>query len=144
MMFRSLFNVNQKAHKGSNGNRRTPRGKAWLVLEELEIRAVPALVAAYNFDQGSGNILTDVSGNGNHGTISNASWVSTGKFGGALSFNGTNSLVTIPDAPSLHLTTGMTLEAWVKPTAVTSAWRDVIYKGNDNYYVSATEWFSRN
>jgi hypothetical protein len=32
----------------------------------------------------------------------------------------------------------MTLEAWVNPTAVTSAWRDVIYKGNDNYYLMAT------
>ena len=29
----------------------------------------------------------------------------------------------------------MTLEAWVNPTTVTSAWRDVIYKGNDNYYL---------
>ena len=32
----------------------------------------------------------------------------------------------------------MTLEAWVNPSAVTSAWRDVIYKGNDNYYLEAT------
>src|SRR5262249_53074169 len=38
----------------------------------------------------------------------------------------------------LDLTTGMTLEAWVKPTAVSGAWRDVIYKGNDNYYLEAT------
>ena len=32
----------------------------------------------------------------------------------------------------------MTLEAWVFPTVVTSAWRDVVYKGNDNYYLSGT------
>ncbi len=32
----------------------------------------------------------------------------------------------------------MTLEAWVFPTAVSSAWRDVVYKGNDNYYLMAT------
>ena len=32
----------------------------------------------------------------------------------------------------------MTLEAWVNPTTVTTAWRDVIYKGNDNYYLMAT------
>src|SRR5262249_34350702 len=44
----------------------------------------------------------------------------------------------VPDSASLHLTTGMTLEAWVRPTAVSSAWRDVIYKGNDNYYLEAT------
>ena len=29
----------------------------------------------------------------------------------------------------------MTLEAWVNPTAVTSAWRDVIVKGDDDYYL---------
>jgi chitodextrinase len=32
----------------------------------------------------------------------------------------------------------MTLEAWVYPTTVNSAWRDVIYKGNDNYYLEGT------
>src|SRR4029077_9850703 len=31
-----------------------------------------------------------------------------------------------------------TLEAWVYPTTVNSAWRDVIYKGNDNYYLEGT------
>ena len=32
----------------------------------------------------------------------------------------------------------MTLEAWVDPASVSSAWRDVIYKGNDNYYLMGT------
>ena len=32
----------------------------------------------------------------------------------------------------------MTLEAWVNPRRSTSTWRDVIYKGNDNYYLEAT------
>ena len=31
----------------------------------------------------------------------------------------------------------MTLEAWVDPATVSSAWRDVIEKGNDNYYLRA-------
>ena len=52
-----------------------------------------------------------------------------GKFGNALSFNGTSARVTVADSPSLRLTSGMTLEAWVFPTTVSSAWRDVIYKG---------------
>ena len=45
----------------------------------------------------------------------------------ALSFNGVNSYVTIADSASLDLTSGMTLEAWVKPTALTG-WRDVLLK----------------
>ena len=42
-------------------------------------------------------------------------------------------------ADSLDLTSGMTLEAWVRPSVVTNKWRDVIYKGlNDIYYLEAT------
>ena len=62
----------------------------------------------------------------------------SGRFGGALTFNGSNGLVTIPDAASLRLTQSMTLEAWVNPSTVTQSWRDVVYKGDDNYYLMAT------
>jgi hypothetical protein len=79
------------------------------------------LVASYNFDQGSGTTLADQSGNGNTGSISNASWATQGHTGDALSFNGTNSLVSIPSASSLNLTSGMTLEAWVDPASVSSS-----------------------
>ena len=46
--------------------------------------------------------------------------------------------MTINDSTSLHLTTAMTLEAWVNPSAVSIAWRDVVYKGKDNYFLEAT------
>src|SRR6266704_3451489 len=95
----------------------------------------PGLVAAYAFNEGSGTTVADVSGNNNTGTIGAATWTTAGKFGSALVFNGTSALVSIPNAASLQLTTGMTLEAWVNPSTVSSAWRDVIYKGNDNYYL---------
>jgi Concanavalin A-like lectin/glucanases superfamily len=101
-----------------------------------------SLVAAYSFNEGSGTIVNDASGNGNNGTISGATWTTSGKYGNALSFNGSNSRVTVPDSASLHLTTGMTLEAWVYPTVLSSAWRDVIEKGNDNYYLMATARFA--
>ena len=99
------------------------------------------LVAAYSFNEGSGSTVYDSSGNGNNGTISNATWSTAGKYGDALSFNGSNALVSVNDSTSLHLTTGMTLEAWVDPSTVSNAWRDVIYKGNDNYYLSATSTY---
>ena len=98
----------------------------------------PGLVAAYAFDEGSGTTVTDASGNGNNGTIANATWSTSGKYGDALQFNGSDALVTIPDAASLHLSTGMTLEAWVNPSLVNGVWRDVVYKGNDNFYLEAT------
>ena len=70
--------------------------------------------------------------------MANAAWTTAGKYNRALVFNGTNALVTINDSASLRLTTAMTLEAWVNPSTVTSGWRDVIYKGNDNYYLEGT------
>ena len=109
-----------------------------LVSAPASMSATTGLVAAYGFDEGSGTTVTDASGNGNTGTITNATWAATGKYGKALQFNGTNALVSIPSAASLQLSTGMTLEAWVNPSTVNSAWRDVIYKGNDNFYLEAT------
>ncbi len=100
--------------------------------------ATTGLVAAYSFNEGSGTTVGDASGTGNNGTTSNTTWSASGKYGGALSFNGTSARVNIPNSSSLQLTTAMTLEAWVNPSTVSSAWRDVLYKGNDNYYLEAT------
>jgi chitodextrinase len=98
----------------------------------------PGLVAAFGFEEGTGTTTADASGKSNNGSLVNATWTASGMYGNALTFNGTNARVDVPDAASLHLTTGMTLEAWVKPTLVSNAWRDVIYKANDNYYLEAT------
>ena len=87
-----------------------------------------SLVAAYGFNEGAGTTVADSSGNNNNGTLSNATWATAGKFGKALSFNGTNAFVSIPDSTSLHLTTGMTLEAWVNPATLGAVWRTVILK----------------
>ena len=46
----------------------------------------------------------------------------------ALSFDGVNDWVTVADANDLDLTAGMTIEAWVYPTATTNAWRTVLAK----------------
>jgi hypothetical protein len=98
----------------------------------LTVSTQPAgLVAAYGFNEGTGTAVTDASGSGNNGTIGTATWATQGKYGKALTFNGTSARVTVNDANSLDLTTGMTLEAWVNPTTVSAGWRDVIYKGND-------------
>ncbi len=75
------------------------------------------LVAAYGFDQTTGTTLTDVSGLSNHGSVSGATWTTSGRYGSALSFDGVNDLVSVADAASLDLTNAMTVEAWVRPTA---------------------------
>jgi hypothetical protein len=88
----------------------------------------PGLVAAYGFDETSGATATDASGNGHIGTLTGATRSPSGRFGGALSFDGINDWVTVPDANALDLTTGITMSAWVNPAAVGSAYRTVLMK----------------
>jgi hypothetical protein len=86
------------------------------------------LVAAYGFNEGGGTTVQDASGNRNNGTISGAQWVSGGRYGSALSFNGSNSIVTVADSATLDLTTSLTLEAWLKPTNPPASWQAVVFK----------------
>ena len=87
------------------------------------------LIAAYSFDQGNGTSAPDASGNNNNGTLTNGpTWSPTGKYGGALSFDGINDMVTIQDANTLDLTTGMTLEAWVRPVVTGWPYRTILFK----------------
>jgi hypothetical protein len=57
------------------------------------------LVAHWRFDEGSGTLASDTSGNGNDGTVEgDAMWVA-GQLGGALQFNGSNARVVAPNIP---------------------------------------------
>ncbi|MDA0638794.1 Ig-like domain-containing protein [Nonomuraea sp. MCN248] len=87
---------------------------------------VAGLVAAYGMNEGSGTGVADSSGSNNAGLATAASW-QNGKYGKALSFNGSSSWVTVQDAASLRLTTGMTLSAWVNPASVAD-WSSVVSK----------------
>ena len=96
------------------------------------------LVAAYSFDETSGPTVVDLSGNNNAGTLQGATTRSAkGRFGAALSFDGTSSRVIINNSPSLMLSSGMTLEAWVYPTTSTARWQDIIFKDTDAYYLES-------
>ena len=112
------------------GNGRTRDRGARVGLESLEKRALLAvgLVAAYDFGEASGSTVLDASGTGNNGTIVGGTRTSAGKNGAVLDFDGTSSKVTIPDSTSLHLTTGMTLEAWLRPTAAGAGWTTAVLK----------------
>jgi hypothetical protein len=89
--------------------------------------ATSSLVGAWSFDESSGTTAFDSSGNSNNGAISGATRV-PGKFGNALQFDGVNDMVSVADANSLDLTSGMTLEAWIKPSALGTMWRTVAIK----------------
>ena len=99
--------------------------------------AQSGLVAGFHCDEGSGTTISDSTANGHIGTLSGATWTASGKYGGALVFNGSNNWVTIPDHPSLDLTNAATVMAWVYPTTL-SGYRTIAMKetgGGAAYYL---------
>jgi PKD repeat protein len=99
--------------------------------------ATGGLVAAYGFEEGTGSTVGDGSGQGNTGTINGAAWAK-GRFGNGLSFNGSGAMVTINDAASLDVTSGLTLEAWVNATSLPTGWHDIVFKSGDVYFLMGT------
>lgn len=74
------------------------------------------LVGYWNFDEGSGIIANDTSGNDNDGLLINSPAWTTGKLGNALNFSGTN-YVDCGNAASLHVQ-NYSLTAWIKPSSI--------------------------
>ena len=101
--------------------------KTSLASQTLACPVPTGLVAALSFNEGAGTTAGDSSGKGNAGVTSGTNWSALGHTSGALSFNGSTSWVSVPDAPSLDLSGGMTLEAWVYPTAL-GTWRTALIK----------------
>jgi len=77
------------------------------------------LIGHWTFDENSGTIAVDSSGQGNNGTIEgNALWI-TGKMGAsALNFDDSDDIVIIEDAPSLDVEEALTISLWVNTPEV--------------------------
>jgi len=88
------------------------------ITQAAVIQPHPGLVGWWRFDEGSGTVASDSSGNGHNGTVVGATWVS-GKYGDGLSFSG--SLSNYVSIPSVNIASGaFSIQAWVKPTLQTS------------------------
>jgi len=102
----------------------------------------PSLVGWWKFDEGSGAIAHDSSGNGNDGTLNGpVAWVEDGKINGALSFNGPYNYVQVQDSPSLDMTQQLTIAAWINPSWTGN--NRILQKssgGGDNQYRLLKEW----
>ncbi|CAD7849501.1 MAG: hypothetical protein [Olavius algarvensis Delta 4 endosymbiont] len=90
--------------------------------------AAEGLVSYWQFDEGSGTITGDSAGT-NQGDIFGATWT-TGEVDGALSFDGMDDYIEIPDAASLDITGDITLEAWIKVAAPGSNYDGIITKSS--------------
>jgi len=86
--------------------------------------ADPDLLAWWACDEGAGNVVGDISGNGHDGTFVNGdpSWVA-GIHGGAVQLNGP----TLIEVPALNVTlTEATMAGWIKPDGSQPDWAAII------------------
>ncbi len=91
------------------------------------------LAGSWGFEAGSGTTAIDSSGNGNDATFVNTpTWQSAGRYGNAISFNGIDQSLTVPDPVnnSLDFTQSFTISAWVQPSAIHTDYRAVMAKAN--------------
>lgn len=88
-------------------------------LFEPERPPLSTLFTHYPLDDGDGEIASDVSGNGNDGSlVGTQNWTDDGMQGGALSFDGIEGHVEIMDRGSysaLDAEEGISIAAWVRP-----------------------------
>lgn len=71
------------------------------------------LVAHWTFDDGSGNIAKDITGNGHDAALKQTEWVTSPR-GKALRFSSKESLAQYGNIDSMNLSGDMTLAVWVK------------------------------
>lgn len=74
------------------------------------------------FNEGAGSRLTDISGNGNHGVITDVDFTtawSGSPQGGSLSIDGTNDHVLVPRSNSLRPFTSISVVAWANSVGTT-------------------------
>ena len=106
-----------------------------LVLTSVAEAVDPDLAGWWKFDEGSGTIAYDSSGNGNDGIfVGDPQWV-PGKIGGALEFNGDDYL-NCGNGPSLEIRDEITIAFWFQVEAFQNTWEAFFSKGDNAYRVS--------
>jgi len=111
-------------------NRKTYWSVALLALAILAVTgsAVQADVEPVGWwalDDGAGTTVADASANGNDGVITGDAVWTTGKFGGALSFDGTDDYVTLPIGSIISELSDTTITTWANFSNAGGAWQRI-------------------
>jgi len=98
--------------------------------DSFSLSAYPELAALWHLDEGSGGTAYDSTVNANDGTISGAVYAGSANamFGDALSFDGTDDYVSVPDSASLDSMNALTVEAWIYIDSAGSGYRGIVDK----------------
>ena len=102
--------------------------QSFCLAQELE-----GLVVYFAFEDGSGKTVTDLSGNGNDGTLEGDTGWADGKYDKGLNFGGKNGIVRVKHSHHFEFTDEITICAWVRPTLEVGAgtWQLIAAKGPD-------------
>ena len=84
-------------------------------------------IGIWLLNEGDGNTINDSSGNENHGELMGGKWVD-GPSGPALSLNGVNDRVIVPDSDSLYADKAWTITAWVNVNGAENGFGHIIGK----------------
>jgi len=84
------------------------------------------LVGWWKFDETSGNIAYDSSGNGNDGNLTNGPTWTEGKIGGALSFDGVDDYVHLGNI--FNSMSNLTFSSWVNVKSTTNDHNMILFK----------------
>ena len=87
------------------------------------------LALGYSFDEAAGAVANDSSGNGNTATLNNGVARVPGRYGSAVSLDGVNDYLAIPNSTSTNISgTGLTLSTWINPQSLSGGDSVVIGK----------------
>ena len=102
------------------------------------------LVGWWKFDESTGTIASDSSGNGNNGALKgNPVWRPTGGVsGGAIELSGKGDYVEISNEANFDINDKITISTWVNITDVPQEWTGIVTKGDSAWRLSTS--FAKN
>jgi hypothetical protein len=87
------------------------------------------LLGCWKLDETTGTVVKDSSANAFHGTLPNGGTWTDGYLNSALSFDGVNDQVSVPDSPALRPTTAFSIAFWLKKNSEAAGYVRLAGKG---------------
>ncbi|OHB80591.1 MAG: hypothetical protein A2Z25_01075 [Planctomycetes bacterium RBG_16_55_9] len=127
--------VNDDDDGGDRDTKLTWHGKednAWQNPRALGTAELAGIIGWWKLDETSGRDVADSSGNGNNGKILNGQprWVSDGKIGGALLFDGKGDFAQVANESNFDCIAEVTVAAWIKVNSFDKEWQAIVTKGD--------------
>jgi len=109
-----------------------PSGANTTQLSYVHMPIISGRVLAMDFVENAGITTYDRSANGNNGTLVNATWTTSGKYGKALNFNGINGYVNLGTNASLRPSGAFSAVAWINANASQVLYPQIVSSGDSS------------